>query len=155
MSDSNEIRMGLLRMRKSHEWFANRCGMGVGELKEMFEGGELSEGVRGEYAALLWEVESPEVEEEKDVVEDVVEKEEEVLPIEQEKEKEHKGCVFGRPVRNAILQLVVFTDGSEGMIRKKAEFKPKPGLPCEVETSDEEGFLNLVGKYRPNGVRLD
>ena len=147
--------MGLLRMRKSHEWFANRCGMGVGELKEMFERGELSEGVRGEYAALLWEVEAPEVEEEKDVVEDVVEKEEEVLPIEQEKEKEHKGCVFGRPVRNAILQLVVFTDGSEGMIRKKAEFKPKPGLPCEVETSDEEGFLNLVGKYRLNGVRLD
>ena len=155
MSDSNEIRMGLLRMRKSHEWFANRCGMGVGELKEMFEGGELSEGGRGEYAAVVGEVEAPEGEEEKDVVEDVVEKEEEVLPIEQEKEKEHKGCVFGRPVRNAILQLVVFTDGSEGMIRKKAEFKPKPGLPCEVETSDEEGFLNLVGKYRLNGVRLD
>ena len=162
MSESNELRMGLLRMRKSHEWFADRCGMCVRELKDMLEGEELSDGVRSEYAALTLEGEGEaeelrgrtlcEVFAEEEVEK---EKEEEVLPIEQEKEEEHKGCVFGRPVRNAVLQMVVFPDGSEGLVRKKPDFKPKAGLPCEVETSDEEGFLNLVGKYRNNGVRLD
>ena len=156
MGEGTEIRMGLLRMRRSHEWFADRCGMCVKELKEMLETGDIGDGVRGEYAALLLEGE-----EEKPVGKPLVEvfaeeeEAEEEKAQKQGKEIEHKGCVFGRPVRNAVMQLIVFSDGSEGMARKKRDFKPKAGLPCEVETSDEEGLLNLVGRYRNNGVRLD
>ena len=133
MSEIGEIRMGLVRRGVSHEVFAERCGMGIGALKDMLRGGELSDGVRSEYAALLVEEGSAD---------------------EQGEEEANKGCVFGRAVRNDVLQVVVFSDGSEGLVRKKRDFKPREGLPCEVETSDEEGFLNLVGKYRDNGVRL-
>jgi len=152
MSEAVEIRMGLLRRGVSHEVFAERCGMGVVLLKEMLRGGEVSDGVRGEYASLL--VESGE-EEGNPLVEVIAEEEEEEFADEHGEEGDNKGCVFGRAVRNDVLQLVVFPDGSEGLARKKRGFKPREGLPCEVETSDEEGFLNLVGKYRDNGVRLD
>ena len=153
--------MGLMRRGVSHEVFAERCGIGIGVLKDMLRGGELSDGVRSEYASLLVEesVEEGSVEEEREIkgktlVEVFAEEEEEETANEQGEELVNKGCVFGRAVRNDVLQVVVFPDGGEGLVRKKRGFKPREGLPCEVETSDEEGFLNLVGKYRDNGVRL-
>ena len=128
--------MGLLRHRMSRESFAERCNLSEVELSEMLEGGEVSGGVLSEYAALENEGVALEV------LEEVVEV------------KELDTCVFGRPVRNSRLQIVVFGDGREGKVRKKESFRPRAGLPCEVEASAEEGFLTLVGRYRDNGVRL-
>ena len=64
-------------------------------------------------------------------------------------------CWSGRPVINSRLLVVEFDDGTSGMVRKKSSFKPKHGLVMEVRGSAEEGFYELVGKYRDNGVRLD
>ena len=64
-------------------------------------------------------------------------------------------CWSGRPVINSRLLVVEFDDGTSGMVRKKSSFKPKHGLVMEVRGCEEEGFYELVGKYRDNGVRLD
>ena len=128
--------MGLLRRRMSRESFAERCNLSEVELSVMLEGGEVSGSVLSEYAAL----------ENEGVALEVLEEVEEV--------KELDTCVFGRPVRNSRLQIIVFGDGREGKARKKESFRPRAGLPCEVEVSAEEGFLTLVGRYRDNGVRL-
>ena len=85
--------MGLLRRRMSRESFAERCNLSEVELSEMLEGGEVSGGVLSEYAALENEGVALEV------LEEVVEV------------KELDTCVFGRPVRNSRLQIVVFGDG--------------------------------------------
>ena len=131
--ESAELRRGLVRHRLSRESFADRCGMSVLELDAMLESGELSDAVRGAYAVL--EVEG----------DDVLEG----LP------SGNQMCWAGKAVRNPNLLVICFDDGSTGMVRKKVWFKPKMGVPLEVELSDEEGFWKLVGDYRPNGVRLD
>ena len=138
MINASEIRMGLVRRRVSQEVFAERCGVGLGALKEMFRVGEVSGEVMNEYAAL-------------DNAEEALKEGE----SSKESVDKNGGCIFGRPVRNERLQLVVFPDGSEMRMRKKMEFRPKYGLPCEGEPSEEEGFVRLVGLYRNNGVRLD
>ena len=162
MSDATEIRMGLLRRRVSIEAFAIQCGLSVNALREMLDVGELSGEVLSCYAAL----EVGGVGEKQ--VEDVPKKEVEV-EVEQEGElgevcknidewepMEEVTCVFGRPCRNDRIQLIVFSDGREdGVIRKKKEFRPRHGLPCEVRESADAGWLELVGNYRNNGVRLD
>ena len=66
----------------------------------------------------------------------------------------NRRCFAGRPVRNRTLLLVAFDDGGVGRVRKKPEFSPRQGMELEVEPSEEDGFWNLVGKYRDNGVRL-
>ena len=132
MDEVGDIRMGLLRRKVSNERFAERCGMSVDVLEEMLGSGEVSDEVRSHYAGLEVAEEAREEDEKREVL----------------------GVVFGRAVTNDRLQLVVFPDGSEGRLRKKREFRPKYGLPCEVKESVEEGFHVLVGRYRDNGVRL-
>lgn len=128
--------MGLLRRRMSRESFAKRCKISENELSEMLEGGEVSGEVMNEYTALENEGEP-------------------LCDLEEEVEvNELNSCVFGRPVRNKRLQIVVFGDGREVKVRKKESFRPRVGLPCEVKVSEEEGFYALVGRYRDNGVRL-
>ena len=123
MGEVDDIRVGLLRRRVTHEEFAESCGMGLSDFKSMLESGEVSDGVRGAYAALDAGV---------------------------------RGCVFGRAVVNDRIQVINYVDGVEaGKVRKKREFRPREGLPCEVRESGEDGWLELVGKYRDNGVRLD
>jgi len=135
MSDGNEIRVGLLRRRVTHEEFAESCGMGVREIKEMLDGGEVSDGVRGAYAALDAGGEIRDG--------DIV-------------EVDTRRCVFGRAVKNDTLQVIDYLGGGKaGMLRKRRDFKPRHGLPCEVKASVEDGWLDLVGRYRDNGVRLD
>jgi len=135
MSEGNDIRVGLLRRRVTHDEFAESCGMSVRELKEMLDMGEVSDGVRGAYAALDagGEVRGGEI-----------------------VEVDARSCVFGRPVKNESIQVIDYLDGGRaGMVRKRRDFKPRHGLPCEVKSSGEDGWLELVGKYRDNGVRLD
>ena len=135
MSDGNEIRVGLLRHRVTHEEFAESCGMGVREIKEMLDGGEVSDGVRGTYAAL-------------DAGGEV--RDGEIVEV------STRHCIFGRPVNNDCIQVVEFLSGGRaGMMRKRRDFKPRHGLPCEVRDSVDDGWLELVGEYRDNGVRLD
>lgn len=64
-------------------------------------------------------------------------------------------CWSGRPVVNSRLLVVEFDNGASGMVRKKSSFKPRHGLVMEVRRCEEEGFYELVGEYRDNGVRLD
>ena len=137
MDESHEIRKGLVRMRVSMEEFAKHLGISLEVLRESLRGGDPGEGVLSGYACL-------EVLKGGELVESevVLEKGEDV------------SCVFGRPVRNVRLQVVKFSDGTEGRLRKKASFRPRHGLPCEVELSEEEGFFRLVGRYRDNGLRL-
>ena len=137
MSESSDIRVGLLRRRVSLEEFAEQCGLSVNALEEELSGESVGDGVLSAYAALVA------VEEgflgKKPMVEALLE----------------PTCVFGRSVTNDRIQIVVFSDGRrDGMVRKKRDFKPKHGLPCEVRESGEEGWLELVGSYRDNGVRL-
>ena len=135
MSDGNDIRVGLLRRRVTHEEFAESCGMGVRELKGMLDGGEVSDGVRGAYAAL----EAGGEMRDGDIV-----------------EVDTRRCVFGRAVKNDTIQVIDYLGGGKaGMLRKRRDFKPRHGLPCEVRASGEDGWLELVGNYRDNGVRLD
>ena len=141
MSVGRSIRMSLVARGLSHEDFAMRCGVDVLELKAMLSSGEVSEGVLNEHASMM---------DGNVATRSVYEALDRGVLVER---LGGGACVFGRPVRNDVLQVVVFSDGREGMVRKKRGFKPRQGLPCEVETSDEEGFLNLVGKYRDNGVR--
>ena len=163
MSDATEIRMGLLRRRVSIEAFAVQCGLSVNALREMLDGGELSGEVLSCYAAL----EVGGVGEKQ--VEDVPKKEVKEVKVEQEGElgevcknidewepMEEVTCVFGRACTNDRIQIIVFSDGRrDGMIRKKKDFRPRHGLPCEVRESADAGWLELVGNYRNNGVRLD
>ena len=65
-----------------------------------------------------------------------------------------RACVSGKLVRNDTIMFVNFPDGTTGLVRKKKDFKPKEGLPMEVEETDESGVWRLVGDYRSNGVRL-
>jgi hypothetical protein len=76
------------------------------------------------------------------------------LPDAPEEEGTSRRCQACRPVRNPNLLLVRFDDGSEGRIRKKREFAPREGLSLEVEAGVEEGYWELVGRYRDNGVRI-
>ena len=160
MSDATEIRMGLLRRRVSIEAFAIQCGLSVNALREMLDGGELSGEVLSCYAALevggvgekqVEDVPKKEVEvEQEDELGEVCKNIDEWEPMEE------VTCVFGRPCRNDRIQIIVFSDGRrDGMIRKKKEFRPRHGLPCEVRESADAGWLELVGNYRNNGVRLD
>ena len=64
-------------------------------------------------------------------------------------------CWSGRPVVNSRILVVEFDDGASGMVHKQSSFKPRHGLVMEVRRSEEEGFYELVGDYRDNGVRLD
>lgn len=64
-------------------------------------------------------------------------------------------CWSGRPVVNQRLLVIEFDDGTTGLVRKKEEFSPRHGLVMEVRALEEEGFYELVGEYRDNGVRLD
>ena len=123
--------MSLVARGMSHAEFAERCGVSLGVLKGMLRSGIVSGEVANGYTSLV-------------AGEDLVGSEEAGV-----------GSVFGRPVRNDRLQVIEFTDGSKGYVRKKRDFKPRFGLPCEVEASDEEGFMRLIGRYRDNGVRLD
>ena len=132
MEEASDIRMGLLRRKVSNERFAERCGMSVDALEEMLGSGEVSDEVLSHYVGLEVEEEAREEDEKREVL----------------------GVVFGRDVPNDRLQVVIFPDGSEGKVRKKREFRPKHGLPCEVKESVEEGFHVLVGRYRDTGVRL-
>ena len=137
MSESSDIRVGLLRRRVSLEEFAEQCGLSVNALEEELGGDSVGDGVLSAYAALVAKEEG--FLGEKPVKEGLVE----------------PTCVFGRPVTNDRIQIVVFSDGRrDGMLRKKRNFKPRHGLPCEVRESGEEGWLELVGSYRDNGVRL-
>ena len=128
MVEGDEIRLGLLRRRMSQVDFAERCGIGLEELKDQLSG-EVSMDVVGMYAAL--------------------EVEREVM------ESGRRKCWARKAVVNDRLLLVGFGDGSEGRVRKKNSFKPRMGIVLEVEPSEEEGWWKLVGKYRDNGVRLD
>ena len=147
MVDATEIRMGLLRRRVRGGAFAVQCGLSGNELNEEFASGELSDAVLAAYESLDDNgVGQKQVEE--------LPKKEVELP--EEAPKEEVTCVFGRPCRNDRIQIVVFSDGRrDGMIRKKKEFRPRHGLPCEVRESVDAGWLELVGNYRNNGVRLD
>ena len=119
----------------THEEFAEGCGMSVRELRDMLDGGEVSDGVRGAYAALDAGGEMRDG--------DIV-------------ESETRRCVFGRAVKNDTIQVIDYLGGGKaGMLRKRRDFKPRHGLACEVKSSGEDGWLELVGKYRDNGVRLD
>ena len=160
MSDATEIRMGLLRRRVSIEAFAIQCGLSVNALREMLDVGELSGEVLSCYAAL--EVGGVGEKQVEDVPKKEVEVEQEgelgevCKNIDEWEPMEEVTCVFGRPCRNDRIQLIVFSDGREdGVIRKKKEFRPRHGLPCEVRESADAGWLELVGNYRNNGVRLD
>tara|TARA_Y100001963_G_scaffold142486_1_gene212167 strand:- start:1258 stop:1674 length:417 start_codon:yes stop_codon:yes gene_type:complete len=138
MSEASEIRMGLLRRRISYEDFAERCGISLESFKEMMNRGDLSGEVLNEYAAL-----------------DVVDVVGGIREQEFGEETEDR-CHFGRECLNDRIQIIEFEDGRRaGMVRKRKEFRPKYGLPCEVRDSGESGWLELVGKYRSNGVRLD
>ena len=64
-------------------------------------------------------------------------------------------CWSGRPVVNDRILLVEFDDGTSGMVRKQRSFKPRHALVMELRRSGDEGFYELVGDYRDNGVRLD
>ena len=156
--------MGLLRRRVSVGAFAVQCGLSVNELNEEFASGELSDAVRAAYESLddngvgekqVEDAPKKEVEQVEDVKEEgergeVCKNSDEWEPIEE------VTCVFGRPCRNDRIQIIVFSDGRrDGMIRKKREFRPRHGLPCEVRESEDAGWYELVGNYRNNGVRLD
>jgi len=150
MADATEIRMGLLRRRVSVGAFAKQCGLSVNALNEEFASGELSEAVRTAYESLDDNGVG------KKQVEDAPKKEVEEVDLPEEAPMEEVTCVFGRACRNDRIQLIVFSDGREdGVIRKKKDFRPRHGLPCEVKESDEKGWFELVGNYRNNGVRLD
>ena len=135
--------------------FAEQCGLSVHALNEEFASGELSEVVRAAYASLeVNGVGKKQVEElpKKEEVEEV----EEVEELPEDAPMEEVTCVFGRACRNDRIQIVVFSDGRrDGMLRKKKDFRPRHGLPCEVRESADAGWLELVGNYRNNGVRLD
>ena len=156
--------MGLLRRRVSVGEFAVQCGLSVNELNEEFASGELSDAVLAAYGSLddngvgkkqvedapKKEVEHVEHVEEEGELGEVCKNIDEWEPIEE------VTCVFGRPCRNDRIQIIVFSDGRrDGMIRKKREFRPRHGLPCEVRESEDAGWYELVGNYRNNGVRLD
>ena len=153
--------MGLLRRRVSVGEFAVQCGLSVNELNEEFASGELSDAVLAAYGSLDDNgVGKKQVEDApKKEVEHVKEEGElgEVCKnIDEWETIEEVTCVFGRPCRNDRIQIIVFSDGRrDGMIRKKREFRPRHGLPCEVRESEDAGWYELVGNYRNNGVRLD
>ena len=150
MVDATEIRMGLLRRRVSVGAFAVQCGLSVNELNEEFASGELSDAVLAAYESL----DDNGVGQKQ--VEELPKKEVEEVEQAEEAPMEEVTCVFGRPCRNDRIQIVVFSDGRrDGMIRKKKDFRPRHGLPCEVRESAAAGWLDLVGNYRNNGVRLD
>ena len=161
MADATEIRMGLLRRRVSVGAFAVQCGLSVNALNEEFASGELSDAVRAAYESLddngvgkkqVEDAPKKEVEE----VEQEGELGEVCKNIDEWEPMEEVTCVFGRPCRNDRIQIIVFSDGRrDGMIRKKKDFRPRHGLPCEVRESADAGWLELVGNYRNNGVRLD
>ena len=160
MSDATEIRMGLLRRRVSIEAFAVQCGLSVNALREMLDGGELSGEVLSCYAALevggVGEKQVEDVPKKEVKVEQEGELGDVCMNIDEWEPMEEGACVFGRPWRNDRIQIIVFSDGREdGVIRKKKEFRPRHGLPCEVRESEDAGWYELVGNYRNNGVRLD
>ena len=139
--------MGLLRRRVSVGAFAKQCGLSVNALNEEFASGELSDAVQSAYESL----DDTGVGQKQ--VEELPKKEVEQV---EEAPMEEVTCVFGRPCRNDRIQIVVFSDGRrDGMLRKKKDFRPRHGLPCEVRESVDAGWLELVGNYRNNGVRLD
>ena len=147
MVDATEIRMGLLRRRVSVGAFAKQCGLSVNALNEEFASGELSDAVQSAYGSLDNNGVG------KKQVEDTPKKE---VELPEEAPMEEVTCVFGRACTNDRIQIIVFSDGRrDGMLRKKKEFRPRHGLPCEVKESADEGWLELVGRYRNNGVRLD
>ena len=147
MVDATEIRMGLLRRRVSVGAFAVQCGLSVNELNEEFASGELSDAVFAAYGSLDDNGVG------KKQMEELPKKEVEQV---EEAPMEEVTCVFGRPCRNDRIQIVVFSDGRrDGMIRLKKECRPRHGLPCEVRESVDAGWLELMGNYRNNGVRLD
>ena len=136
-----EIKLGLVRHRISREEFAGRCGLGLDELQEMLDGGELSDEVRGAYAVL-------------EAGEDLESCNEFAASLGGDIVG-RRICWAGKAVRNPHLLVVCFDDGETGTVRKKDWFKPKTGAVLEVEPSEESGLWRLVGDYRPNGVRLD
>lgn len=147
MADATEIRMGLLRRRVSVGAFAVQCGLSVNELNEEFASGELSDAVQSAYESLDDNGVG------KKQVEDAPKKE---IELPEEAPMEEVTCVFGRACTNDRIQIIVFSDGRrDGMLRKKKDFRPRHGLPCEVRESADAGWLELVGNYRNNGVRLD
>ena len=150
MVDATEIRMGLLRSRVSVGAFAKQCGLSVNALNEEFASGELSDAVQSAYGSL----DDNGVGEKQ--VEDAPKKEVEQVDPPEEALIEEVTCVFGRACTNDRIQIVVFSDGRrDGMLRKKKDFRPRHGLPCEVKEYADAGWLELVGNYRNNGVRLD
>ena len=158
MVDATEIRMGLLRRRVSVGAFAKQCGLSVNALNEEFASGELSDAVQSAYAAL--EVGGKGKKQVEDAPKKEVEQEGELgevcKNIDEWEPMEEVTCVFGRACTNDRIQIIVFSDGRrDGMIRKKKDFRPRHGLPCEVRESADAGWLELVGNYRNNGVRLD
>jgi len=142
MSAIVELRRDLMKWRVSHDEFSRLSGVKPSEFRDVLKGGgELSSGMSRAWRELRELREVEEVDE---------------LPVDVEDDDDGptRRCVVGRRVPNGRLLMLLFSDGSEGRMLKKPEFRPKPGMELEVEEGEDEGFWKLVGKYRPNGVRL-
>ena len=140
MSAIVELRRDLMKWRVSHDEFSRLSGVKPSEFRDVLKGGgELSSGMSRAWRELRELREVEEVDE---------------LPVDVEDDGPTRRCVVGRRVPNGRLLMLLFSDGSEGRMLKKPSFRPKPGMELEVEALEDEGFWKLVGKYRPNGVRL-
>ena len=143
MSAIVELRRDLMKWRVSHDEFSRLSGVKPSEFRDLLKGGgELSSGMSRAWRELRESREVSEVDE---------------LPAEEEEVVDDgptRRCVVGRRVPNGRLLMLLFSDGSEGRMLKKPSFRPKPGMELEVAALEDEGFWKLVGKYRPNGVRL-
>ena len=142
-----EIRMWMVRNKVTQEEFAKRCSLSVEDLRDELSLSVVSDGLIEAYKSIsasscrMVGGETPSRAEKLH---------ETKTPCAELKE----GCIFGPSVPNDRLQIVIMPDGGRVKARKKANFLPKYGMPCEVEESEEDGFVVLVGSYRNNGVRL-
>ena len=135
MGEAGDIRAGLFRRKLSYGEFAERCGMSEVVLRESLRGGDVGDDLRTAYASLE--------------VEGVTRADAPMAPM-----GHARACVSGKLVRNDTIMFVNFPDGTTGLVRKKKDFKPKEGLPMEVEETDESGGWRVVGDYRRIGGGL-
>lgn len=140
------LRKELIKLRISRIDFAHRCGMGTSDFdKALSAGGETTVAMDEALLSLRGEtyVESSSDRFRKPVVGETP-----------DPDSGRRLCVVSRLVRNPTLLLVQFSDGAEGRIRKRKDFAPRLGQELEVEVGEEPGYWTLVGRYRPNGVRV-
>ena len=122
MSAIVALRRDLMKWRVSHDEFSRLSGVKPSAFRDLLTGGgELSSGMSRAWRELR---ESREVEE----VDELPADEEEVVD-----DGPTRRCVVGRRVPNVRLLMLLFSDGSEGRMLKKPEFRPKPGMELEVE----------------------